>query len=120
MNNVPPAVDVSESCRNLMTRLYPSAENKSIITLPDEAFTLVEQYNAAKEQERMFSEMKEEAANKLKAMLGENETGIINHITVSWKNISSERIDTKKLKSEVPEIYDYYVAKTTSRRFTIK
>jgi len=120
VNNVPPAVDGSESCSNLMTRLYPSAENKSIITLPDEAFTLVEQYNAAKEQERMFSEMKEEVANKLKAMLGENETGIINDTTVSWKNVSSERIDTKKLKSEVPEIYEYYATKTTSRRFTIK
>lgn len=120
VNNVPPAVDGSESCSNLIIRLFPSAKLKSIITLPEEAFTLVEQYNSAKEQEKIFSEMKEEAANKLKVMLGENETGIINDITVSWKNVASERIDTKKLKSEVPEIYDYYVAKTTTRRFSIK
>jgi putative phage-type endonuclease len=120
VNNMPPAVDGSESCCNLMTRLYPSAENKNIIILPDKALTLIEQYNAAKDQEKMFSEMKEEAANKLKITLGENESGMINDISVSWKNVESERIDTKKLKSEVPEIYDYYVAKTTSRRFTIK
>lgn len=57
VNNVPTAVDGSESCSNLMTRIYPSAENKNIITLPDDAFTLIEQYYAAKEQAEMFTEM---------------------------------------------------------------
>lgn len=119
-SNVPPDVDGSESCSNLMNKLYPSAENKSKIILPSEALPLIEQYNSAKEQEKLFSEMKDEASNKLKVMLGENETGIINDITVSWKNVISERIDTKRFKTEVPEIYDYYVSKTSSRRFTIK
>lgn len=119
-NNVSPEVDGSGSCSNLMNKLYPSAENKSKIILPSEALTLIEQYNSAKEQEKLFSEMKDEASNKLKVMLGENETGIINDITVSWKNVISERIDTKRFKTEVPEIYDYYVSKTSSRRFTIK
>lgn len=120
VKNVPPAVDGSESCSNLINKLYSSAENKSKIILPTEAMTLIEQYNSAKEQEKIFSEMKDEAANKLKSMLGENETGIINDIAVSWKNVSTERLNTKRFKEEVPEIYDYYVTKTTTRRFTIK
>jgi predicted phage-related endonuclease len=119
-NNVPPLVDGSESCSNLMNKLYPSAENKSKIILPAEALTLIKQYNSAKEQENIFSEMKDEAANKLKSMLGNNETGIIDDITISWKNVTTERLDTKRFKTEVPEIYNYYVTKTTSRRFTIK
>lgn len=119
-NNVPPPVDGSESCSNLMNKLYPSAKDKSKIILTAEALTFIEQYNSAKEQEKTFSKMKDEAANKIKSMLGENETGIINNITVSWKNLSTERFDTKRFKEEVPEIYDYYVIKTTSRRFTIK
>ena len=64
--------------------------------------------------------MKDEAANQLKAMLGENETGIINDITVSWKNVTTNRLDTKAFKEEVPEIYEHYVKPTVSRRFTIK
>lgn len=120
VNNVPPDPDGSESCSNLLSKLYPSAESKSKIILPDEAIQVVEQYNSAKEQEKYFSEIKEEAANKLKAMLGDNETGMIKDVTVSWKNVTSDRLDTKKLKSEVPEIYNYYSTLTTSRRFTIK
>jgi len=56
----------------------------------------------------------------IKVMLGENETGIINDITVSWKNVTTERLDTKRFKAEVPEIYSYYATSSISRRFTIK
>ena len=69
---------------------------------------------------RVSFTMKDEAANKLKVMLGENETGIINDITVSWKNVTTERLDTKRFKAEVPEIYSYYATSSISRRFTIK
>ena len=119
-NNVPPAPDGSESCSNLLTKLYPSATNKSKIILPDEALKLVEQFNAAKEQEKYFSELKDEAGNKLKNMLGDNEVGTICDYTVSWKNVTTNRLDTKMFKAEVPEIYDHYVTPSVSRRFTIK
>jgi putative phage-type endonuclease len=120
VNNEPPAPDGSESCSNLLCRLYPTADTKSKIILPDEALQLVEQFNDAKEHEKYYTELKDEAANKLKAMLGENETGIINDIIVSWKNLTTNRLDTKAFKEEVPEIYEHYVKPSISRRFTIK
>ena len=119
VGNVPPAIDGSESCSNLMSRLYPSANNSSIV-LPNEAIDLIEQYNSSKEQEKQFAESKDEAANKLKALLGDNEIGTINDYTVSWKNVSSERLNTKKLKTDVPEIYNNYLEASVTRRFTIK
>jgi putative phage-type endonuclease len=109
VNNEPPAPDGSESCINLLSRLYPTADSKSKIILPDEALQLVEQFNDAKEHEKYYTELKDAAANQLKAMLGENETGIINDITVSWKNVTTNRLDTKAFKEEVPEIYEHYV-----------
>lgn len=118
-NNVPPKIDGSDSCSDLMNRLYPIANNAKII-LPDDAQELVEQYNAAKEQEKLFSEKKEEAANKLKSMLGENESGIVNDTTISWKNVATERLDSKKLKAELPDIYSKYTNSSSSRRFVIK
>jgi putative phage-type endonuclease len=119
-NNVPPKIDGSESCSDLMSRLYPNANKDSSIILPDEAQLLVEQYNSSKEQEKQFSERKEEAANILKQMLGENEVGVINDTKISWKNVTTDRLDTKKLKSEKPQIYDEYVSSSSSRRFAIK
>ncbi|MGD9678912.1 MAG: YqaJ viral recombinase family protein [Vulcanibacillus sp.] len=119
-SNVPPKIDGSESCSELMSRLYPNANNGSSIILPDEAQQLVDQYNSSKEQEKLFSEKKDEAANMLKQMLGDNEVGVINDIKVSWKNVITERLDTKKLKAENPEIYGEYVSSSSSRRFSIK
>lgn len=119
-NNTPPKIDGSDSCSDLMNRLYPNVNKNSSIILPDEAQQLIEQYNSSKEQEKLFSEKKEESANILKQMLGNNETGIINDTKVSWKNVITDRLNTKKLKTEKPEIYDEYVYSSSSRRFAIR
>lgn len=119
-NNVPPKIDGSDSCSDLMNRLYPNANKDSSIILPDEAQQLVEQYNSAKEQEKSFSENKEEAANMLKQMLGDNEVGVINDTKISWKNVITDRLDTKKFKAENPEMYQKFMSSSSSRRFAIK
>ena len=101
-NNVPPDVDGSDACTELMGRLYPSS-NRSCIVFPDEAKALINQFNSSKEQEKHFAELKDEASNKLKNMLGDNDR-ILGDITVSWKNVTTDRLNSKK-QSEVPEIY---------------
>ncbi len=39
---------------------------------------------------------------------------------VSWKNITSNRIDTKRLKAEMPEVYERFLNTVKSRRFMVK
>jgi predicted phage-related endonuclease len=39
---------------------------------------------------------------------------------ISWKPVSTERLDTKALKEAEPEIYAKYVKTSVSRRFTLK
>lgn len=53
-------------------------------------------------------------------MLEDNESGIINGVTISWKNVATERLDSKKLKAELPDIYNKYTNSSSSRRFVIK
>jgi predicted phage-related endonuclease len=113
-------MDGSEASTELMNRLYPESKSKSQIVLPDEALKLISQYEIGKEREKEASEMKDEAANKLKAMLGDNEAGCINDKTVSWKSLTAERFDSKKLKNDMPDIYNKYLAKSSYRRFAIK
>ncbi|WP_411679603.1 YqaJ viral recombinase family protein [Clostridium thailandense] len=120
LNNTPPPLDGSQASSELLSRLYPSSKNTSELLLPDEAFNLICSYELAKEHEKQASEMKDEAANKLKSMLGSNEKGIIKDKIVSWKSIFSERVDTKKLQIEMPDIYNKYLSKSNSRRFSIK
>ena len=46
------------------------------------------------------------------------------HITacgfvVNWVNVVTNRLDTTRIKTELPDIYEKYIKPTRSRRFTI-
>lgn len=120
VNTTPPAIDGSESCSNLLNQLFPNANTGNTITLPMETKELIDQLNQARDQEKHYGEIKDEAINKLKAILGDNECGVIGDITISWKNVITERFNSKKLKEELPDIYIKFLNSTSSRRFTIK
>ena len=119
-SDIAPEVDGSESCTNMLNNLYASSKKGNSIILPDEAQTIIEEYNKNKEQESYYTEKKNECVNKLKSLIEENEVATINNSTITWKSSTSERIDTKKLKEEQPEIYNKYLKKINMRRFVIK
>lgn len=120
LTNTPPEIDGSEASTELLNRLYPSCNEKSKIILPDEAVNLLTQYDISKEKEKEISQMRDEAVNKLKSMIGKNETAVIKDRTITWKTVSTEKFDSKKLKKEDPEIYQKYLAKSSFRRFNVK
>ena len=39
---------------------------------------------------------------------------------IKWSNVETVRLDTQKLRQELPDVFDKYSKKTTSRRFQIK
>jgi predicted phage-related endonuclease len=53
-------------------------------------------------------------------MLMDAEVGAIRDREVIWKNIRSERFDSKELKLNEPELYKDYTYITTYRKFSIK
>lgn len=91
-----------------------------MVVLPDDAIKLVAEYSEAHEQIKAFSEKKQLAENKLKDMLGDNELGAVGSTCVIWKSVSQERLNTKKLKAEQPDIYNRYNVASTFRKFSIK
>ncbi|MDJ0305108.1 lambda-exonuclease family protein [Dehalobacter sp.] len=116
----PPPFDGSDASSELLDRLYPSAENKSQITLPKDSLSLVKQYENAQCEEKVIKERKEEAINKIKGLMGNYEIAVAGDRLISWKNIVTEHFDSKLLKIEQPEIYEKYLGKTNYRRFSIK
>lgn len=120
VTNTPPPMDGSETSTELLNRLYPKSNTKSSISLPQDALELIQQYEEASEQEKKYCELKDEASNKLKSMLGTNETGIIGGRIISWKSVSVERFDTKLFKEENQMLYEKYTAKSGYRRFIIR
>ena len=50
----------------------------------------------------------------------DNEIASSDRYRVSWTNVDTARLDTKRLKAERPEIYQDFAKITSSRRLTIK
>lgn len=114
-----PPVDGSQASTEILNKLYPEAVPDSKIDIPPSAQNLLDQYDQAKEQEKYWADKKEEAANKIKQLMGENELAFFGERKISWKTVISNRIDTIALKKDRPDIYSQYVKENTSRRFVI-
>ena len=50
----------------------------------------------------------------------DNELASSDAFRVSWKNIDSTKLDTKRIKEECPELYADYGKVSHSRRFEVK
>jgi len=118
--NTPPEMDGTEASSTLLARLYPASNSAKQIVLPAESSDLITQFEVGRAKEKEAAEMKDDAANKLKALLGENESGVADDRFVTWKSISSEKFDAKKLQEHEPDVYKKYLYKSSYRRFSIK
>ncbi len=115
----PPPLDGSKSSTEVLSTLYP-VSTKTSIQLPPNASALVKQYEEASAEEKAAEERKNEAANQLKQLLGDNESGIAGEYRVSWKSVTTNRLDTKAMQAELPDVYTKYTKTSESRRFSIK
>ena len=69
--------------------------------------------------DKMESE-KRQIEQELKIYLGDAEKAENQLFRVSWTAVCSNRLDTKALQEQEPEIYRKYLKQTNSRRFTVK
>lgn len=74
------------------------------------------------ELRRMREELDDEitaAEDAIKAIMGEDETLSAGAFKVSWKAVTSSRLDSTALKKAMPEIAARFMKQTTTRRFSI-
>lgn len=114
-----PELDGSESAKKILDTLFP-VSYPTTTELPTEAIDLVHAFEYYQQEENRVSELKEEACNKLKSLLGDNESAKVDDKIVIWKSVTSERIDSKLLKSEAPDIFSKYAKNSSYRRFSVK
>jgi len=90
------------------------------IELPETAEELIQQYFSASSTIKEQEIIKAEAENKLKNLLQEAPKGRTDTHRVIWKNVVSNRLDTKSLKNAHPDIFGEFTKESVSRRFEIK
>lgn len=111
--------EVDSQSGDALNSMYPEANNTSVM-LADEADNLISDYMSIKAIEDDVKQKKAELENKLKAMLGQAESGKSKSgFTVKWSNSSSKRVDTTAMKKDVPELVAKYTKESTSRRFSV-
>jgi putative phage-type endonuclease len=118
-NGTPPEVDGTEASIELLKRLFPHSDGNEIL-LPDDAETLLRQYDEAKENMEHWETRKAEAENKIKLLMETSEIAILGERKISWKSVTSNRFDSTSFKKAYPDLYTQFAKPSESRRFTIK
>lgn len=75
-----------------------------------------------RELQRLIEEAQAEAEtikDAIKAHMGDSETAYAREYKITWKPVTTVRIDTTALKKAMPEVAQAFTRQTTARRFTL-
>jgi putative phage-type endonuclease len=118
LNDEIPEIDGSDSTSATLNEIYPNSRAESIALYGDEA--IVESYMQAKAKEKEYKELATKYQNQLVGLMGENDTAELKGYTITYKSQSRTSIDGKRLKADLPDIYEQYSKTTSSRAMRIK
>ena len=87
----------------------------------NEMNTQAETYFSLPEQIEALQAEAEAIRDSFKAQMVERSTEELEGIgcRATWHNVASSRLDSKKLKAEMPELYAQYSKSATTCRFTL-
>ena len=122
-NDVPPAVDASESAAKALQQLYPehtplSCVDLTEVKLANELFDqLIEEKKQIEQHQSKYDLLK----HRVQALMQEHERAVFQQGSVTWKKSKdSISLDIKSLLQHQPELIQQYpLQKAGSRRFNI-
>lgn len=122
VKNIAPPIDGSSATTDFLKERFSSFDQGKQIELGSREDELIRTLN---EQKVIAEEVKENIAqieNQIKNELGKEdaEIAVTPKNIIKWKAITSNRIDSKKLKEEQPEIFEKYVKSNSYRKFKIE
>lgn len=116
---VMPPADGSEACTKALGELYPYSNGASV-DLDSESETLLTKRQRLKERLEALDKEINAIDNTIKAKLGEAESGRAKGFLVKWPSVTANRVDSKLLKSDYPDVYQACLKESVSRRFSVK
>lgn len=114
-----PPPDGSKACDEVIEQYFHTARKASAVKLVG----FDEKLRRREEILGFISELQAEQKQieqEVKLFMKDNELADSESFRVSWKNIDSTRLDTRRIKEEKPEIYADYGMVSHSRRFEVK
>jgi len=118
--NIAPPLDGSSAAEEYLKQRYAEAEPGKTVDLKYEYKDKIQELLSLKETIKELDERAKALENDIKNELKDAETGFVQNYQVTWKQFESNRVDTKKLKSMFPHVYEQVLKPSSYRRFNIK
>ena len=119
LNGKIPSPDGSEACDEVIKKYYRRAMKEGAVQLIGFDEKLGRREEIMKQIKDLEQEQKK-IEQEVKVFMKENERAVSQKYSVSWSNVDSVRLDTKKLKSDKPELYREYARPSSTRRFEVR
>ena len=116
---VMPDPDGSKACDEMISQYFKTARAKSSIPLVGFDEKLERRERLLEMIDRLEREQKT-IEQEIKCFMGNHERAFSDRYSVTWGNVESVRLDTKRIKKERPELYRYFAITASSRKFTVK
>lgn len=117
-NDTPPDIDGSKATTDTIKTIYADG-NESVVDLMAYKNDLAV-YSALGQQIKELQTQQDEAANRIKAFMGESSGGVCDDFSVSWKTASRKTFDSKRFAKENPGVdLSGYYKKTSYRTFNV-
>lgn len=118
LKGIEPEIDGLPATTMYLNEKYKDS-NGTTINLPEESLPLFQRYEELSNELDELKLAKEGISNQLKNYLKDNEKGIIGSHIVSWKEVQTSRLDTKRFKEDQPKLYDKYKTVLKHRRLYV-
>ena len=118
MKQIMPDPDGTKNCSEQIAKLYFKSDGRKTIDLYGVDEMLKRREELTQLIERMETE-KTSIDQKVKIKMQDAAYGRTERYKVSWVSANMTKLDTKKLKSELPDVYDRFCYATSSRRFLV-
>ena len=118
LGGIAPEIDGTKATTEFFNSKY-NFSNGQTIALPEDVITDCEEYSRLSDEISKLTAAKDAICNRLKSLLGNNETGVAGKYKISWKQVISSGFDKTRLKADDPELYQKYVTHSQYRRFSM-
>lgn len=114
-----PPPDGSKACDEIIDQYFHTADTTEMIPLVgfDEKLTrreeIIKKISCLQEEQKQIEQ-------EVKLFMQNHELAGNSNYRVTWKNINTTKLDTKRIKAEMPTLYDDYGLVSSYRRFEIK
>lgn len=113
-----PEPDGSDNCSEMIAKMYFKGQENKTINLSGYKEILDRRADLDKLIKKMEKE-KKEIDQKIKMEMQDATVALEAGYKISWSNFEQNKLNTKKLKEEKPDIYKEYCKSSTNRRFTV-